>query len=206
MAVLYPEVGMSGTLTALTPFDQIVVSKVRYECVSVESLKGILAAGEDAYTLYYKPYNLTQEKFQTDLVADVKLITLQSYKGQYLKVPSSYLSGLPDPSGVLYSMMALSVAISALPQTTDLTALKSDISDLVASRLGVMAEVKELTYGPVTMLSTSQHHSIMQARTEVMTDTVTNLVNVRRLTAEVAALQEKLTILQNYIQTHYVPA
>lgn len=206
MAVLYPEVGMSGTLTALPPFDQIVVRQVRYECMSVESLKGILAAGEDAYTLYYKPYNLTEEQFETDLGNEVKLITLQSYKGQYIKVPSSFLSGLPDPSGVLYSMMALSVAISALPQTTDLTSLKQDISDLIASRLGVMADVKELMYGPVTMLSTAQHQLILQARSEVMSDGVTNLANVRKLTAEVAALQEKLAILETYIETHYVHA
>jgi hypothetical protein len=204
MPVLYPEVGMKGALIALAPFDTVVVPKVQYECMAVESLAGILASGVNAYDLYYRPYGIDKVKYDLDIRDGVKLITLQSYQGQYLKVPHSYLNGTPDPSGVAYVMSGLSLTLSALPIDTDLNGLKSDLTSVVSSRLGVQCNIQEIIYGPVTLLSTDQDARIRAARSGVMNASAGLSVANAALRDENDALMQRIAMLEAYIKTHYV--
>lgn len=206
MAILYPEVGMKGSLSALAPYDTVIRPRVRYECMAIESLAGILGAGQNAYELYYKPRNIDQTRFDQDVAANVKLITLQSYQGEYIKVPSSFLSGLPDPSGVAYRMFGLSVALHALPVGIDLSSLKQDIADLVKDHIGVTCDVQELVYGPVALLTDAQDTRVRAVRTAMITGAPSNKAALVALTQVNDELIQKLAILQNYIETHYVPA
>lgn len=206
MAILYPEVGMKGALSALPPYDTVIRPRVQYECMAIESLAGILGAGQNAYELYYKPRNIDQARYEQDVQGNVKLITLQSYQGELIKVPSSFLSGLPDPSGVAYRMFGLSVALHALPQNVDLTSLKQDIADLIQDHLGVASDVQELVYGPVCLLTAEQDTRVRAARTALITGAPSNKAALTALTLANQELSQKLTILENYIQTHYVPA
>jgi hypothetical protein len=197
--MLHPEVGMKGTLQALAPFNTVVHPHIQYECMAVESLTSVLAAGENAYDLYYKPYGLTQAQYDADLAQRVKLITLQSFQGQYLKVPSSYLSGLPDPSGVPYRMFGLSVALTALPSAVSLTTLKQDIADLVLSRLGVTCDVQEFVYGGVSVLTTAQDERVKAARTQAMTGAPSYTILARQLVQDNAALLQRIQVLEQYV-------
>lgn len=202
MGTLFAEVGMKGTLTALSPFDTIIKENVIYECLTVSSLKGLLASGEDGFELYYKPYGITQTIYDIDVESNVKILTLQSYDGQSVKVPTSFVSGLPDPSGVVYQMKALSIPISALPADVDLSTLKSDIADIVKKRLGVSCTIQELTYGSDFTLTQDEHTAYSQYRSTQITDTSSNLVRLEQLNTLLNDQRVKLQALESYIASN----
>lgn len=199
MSSLYAQVGMKGTLQAIAPFDTVIKEKIIYECLCVQSLRGIDASGEDAFTLYYKPYGLTKEVYDLDLSHDINILTFQSYDGQSLQVPSSYVSGLPDPSGVVYQMRALSIPLSALPAGVDLTVLKEDIADLVRARVGVGCTIQELTYGPDISLDDEQHQAVALYRQTQMTSKSSNTARIAQLSTLVDEQAAKIAMLEGYI-------
>jgi hypothetical protein len=205
MADIYPEVGMAGALQARAPFDTIIKTQVRYTCISVESLRGVVALGEDPFGSIYSSHGLTSEDYTRDLADDVKIITLQAITGEIVKIPHNYLITLPDPAGVLYSMVMLGVNLSAIPDGLDLTVLKDEISQLVLEQLGVNSTIKEIVYGASTLIPTSKHRAVNATRLLRIRDNQSSRAKVKQLTQINQDLRERIGILEDYIAKHYVP-
>jgi len=199
MSNLFAEAGMRGTFEALPPYDTVILAGVIYECLQVSTLRGLVASGEDPYELYYKPYGVSKEIYEIDYSSDVRIIALQSYAGQVVKVPSSYVRGLPDPGGVVYLMRALSVVLNALPADIDLQALKQDISDLIVSRLGIECTIQEVSYGADITLTVDQHRALSTHRSTVAAQPKNNLVRLNELQLLCTNQAQTISELQAYI-------
>jgi hypothetical protein len=203
---LYPEVGMAGSYKASSPFDTLITSQVRYDCLAVESLQGLVARGEDPYADIYAPRGITLEQYGRELGDNVRIITLQSFKGELLRIPHPYLLNLPDASGVRYTMVMLGVNLSATPDGLDLSILKRDIAELVLDRIGVQSDIREVVYGPVTLLTHQQHKAVQSTRKQRTALASSNLQRARILEKHNTLLKQRLEILERYIEDHHVPA
>lgn len=199
MSNLFAEAGMRGTFEALPPYDTVILPGVIYECLQVSTLRGLVASNEDPYELYYKPYGLSKELYDIDYASDVRIIALQSYTGQVVKVPASYVQGLPDPGGVIYLLRSLSVTLNALPAGVDLEALKQDISELIQVRLGVLSTIQEISYGPDITLTAVQHDALSAHRATVKTQPTNNLVRISELETLCTAQAQSIQQLERYI-------
>jgi len=197
-----PTVGMKGALTVQPPFDTKIFERAVYTCIAVETLQGMVASEQDPLTDIYQAAGLTEAQFDQDVADGVKVLSFQSYDGELLKIPNRYVLAMPDPSGVPYSLTMLGIALSAIPETLDLGPLKDDIHQLVLRRIGVESDVKEITYGPVTLVLQADHDVLNTVRQNNMMNQKSYLRQIETLQAQLSALQLQHAALEQYVATH----
>ncbi len=139
-----PSVGSKGRYTLSLPWTANAAKL--YECEAIRSFDDIYELGVDVYQEYYVPMGLVDNTvvggnlflFKEQRDAKVCIITLRSTDdGEYIYVPDSHISNSPVSSVKPYSHIVLSVDCGALPDSLDLSALKSDLSDLAKGYLGI---------------------------------------------------------------------
>lgn len=139
-----PSVGSKGRYTLSLPWTANAAKL--YECEAIRSFDDIYELGVDVYQEYYVPMGLVDNTvvggnlflFKEQRDANVCIITLRSTDdGEYIYVPDSYISNSPVSNVKPYSHIVLSVDCGPLPDNLDLTALKSDLSDLAKGYLGI---------------------------------------------------------------------
>ena len=139
-----PTIGSKGRYTLSLPWTANAAKL--YECEAIRSFDDIYELGVDVYQEYYVPMGLVDNTvvsgnlflFKEQRDAKVCIITLRSTDdGEYIYVPDSYISNSPVSSVKPYSHIVLSVDCGALPDSLDLSALKSDLSDLAKGYLGI---------------------------------------------------------------------
>lgn len=204
MEDVYPSVGMAGAFVCAPPFNNLINPQLRYECVAVEFLRGLVAEGQDPLEDIYIKYSLGIGQYQTDLERDIKILTLQAASGDIFKIPNSFILSLPDPNGVRYSLVMLGISLSAIPESVDLELIKNEVKELIFNRIGVRSEVKEMVYGASTLLTQSEHASIEAARLNNITNNNSNLKRVQELTLTVERLTQRLQMLESYIESKYL--
>jgi hypothetical protein len=206
MSFITPNVGMRGAIKCSAPFDTKVVDGAIYECIGIESISGMVASEQDPMVDIYQANGLLETNFDQDVNDGVKVIAFQSYDGELLKIPNRYLLGLPDPSGIVYSLTMLGIALSALPDTVDLGPLCTDMAELVKRRIGVESRVEVMTYGPQTLISPEDHAVLNTVRQNNMMSQASYLRQIETLQAQLSALQLKNASLEQYILQHLPPA
>ena len=200
---MIPAVGLSGTVIAATPFQNAVIPQVRYTVTAVQTLQGLSAQGVEVYTVYYQPYGLTEQQASADIDSGVMLVSLTSYDGQQLYVPHTYLSVIPDPTGIPYSMRAITVELQMpLPTRLDLSTTMADLELWLLQRLGVTASVSEVGYGPQTLLTAAQDASLIAARAANATDPSSYLQQLTQLRALFDAQSAEYNALQQFVAAH----
>lgn len=197
-----PTVGMSGAISVTGPFTTAITPQAIYTCIGLESLSGMIASDQDPLTDIYQPAGLAQADLDQDIEQDVKIVTLQAFDGDLVRIPNRYLLGLPDPSGVPYQLTMLGVALDAMPTGVDLDVLTSDIQELVLKRVGVHSTPKLMVYGPVTLLSQDDHSVLQAARQAQMNNQHSYLSQLLAAQAQLVALQAKYTAMEAYIKAH----
>lgn len=197
---LYPDVGMSGAITAQEPFDKLFAKQARYECIAVESINALVTNGEAPYDHVYKAVGATYDDYVAALATDDKIITFQAVHGDVVKIPAKFLVNMPDANGIKYSMVMLGVNLSAIPEDLDLDSLKEEISDLIMQSLGVPCDVKEMVYGATTLLTHAQHRAVQSGRTEKMATSSSSRRLAKELSLSNEGLKQKVAMLEEYIR------
>lgn len=199
-------VGMKGVVIATAPFDTYINPRLIHECIGVETINGLLAKGDDPFTDIYEPVGLTEDQFNTDSDAGVRIVTLQSAIGEILFVPEVYIEAIPDANGVPYRIAMLGISLSAIPDDMDITDLKTEISDMVFNYIGVRSEIKEVMYGEPSILTQEEHTAVEAARVSNITNNVSSRLRVTQLETMVSDLTLKIQALENYIKDNLPPA
>lgn len=192
-------IGLAGKYTLSSPFNLLVNPQLSYTCVAIEHISSLHLRGSDPFTTIYLPAGLTRDRFNSDDKQSIPIYTLQSSKGNVLMIPGANITGLPDVNGINYSNVLLGISLSALPDTFDLTSIKSEISDLVFSRIGVRSEVKSVVFGAPSIITQLQHAALELARKQNVTNNKSNLVRVEELTAQNTSLLERVRLLEDHI-------
>lgn len=195
---------MAGSFICKPPFNTFINPALRYECVAVDKLRGMIAMGENPLDDIYIKYSLGVGLYQFDIDNDDYILTLQAATGDIFKIPNSHILSLPDPNGVRYDLIMLGISLSAIPNGTDLSILKNEIQDLVFNTLGVRSQIQEIQYGAPTLIGQDEHRSVEAARQTNISRNNSNLRKVRELTLLNERLSAKLGILEKYIQDNYV--
>lgn len=199
-------VGMKGVVIATAPFDAYVNPRLIHECIGVETIDGLLAKGDDPFTDIYEPVGLTEDQFNVDSDAGIRIITFQAATGEILYVPEVYIEAIPDANGVPYRCVMLGISLSAIPDDMDITDIKTEISDMVFNYIGVRSEIKEVAYGEPSILSPEEHAAVEQARISHITNNVSSRLRVTQLEAMVSDMSIKIQALENYIKDNLPPA
>lgn len=199
---LIPSIGAKGVWTALVPYVSAISPSSVYECVGVRKLADVIAAGEDGYTKYYKPFDVPLTDYIQDAKSGVCIISLISGKGQWAYIPSNKINATPSMTGVKYSRVVIGVQLGEVPDTLDLSPLTAAIELAVHHFLAIDASA-QLAVTSATILKTQEEHDARMSGITAMRDLNKNDYSRNiELTAEVQSLRGKLAIAERYILDH----
>lgn len=199
---LTPPIGASGIYTLASPYSTLYKTGVTYTCKAVRRLSEVIKNGTEPYSAYYATVSLDETTYNTDVANDECIVTLVSTGGDWLYVPTSYISSYPNANGIAYHSIVLAAHIGAIPTYMDLTSLKTKFSNLIRDNIGITPDIQEVVVSKEKMLSIADHNTVEAARVANITDTTTDSAKVITLTAENTSLRQKLTELETYITTH----
>lgn len=197
MPQLIPSIGTRGLYTLQSPFQALLLANTAYTCVAVRKLEDIIAAGADPKAEYYTVHGLDDSAYAADLAAGACIVSLQAGAGDWVYVPTSHILSMPDQGGVAYTVMALAVSLSAVPDSLDLSYLKGRIAEVVTESLGVEApEVHALALSPTTNVSLNEHQALELARQANISETSTDHAKLLAMTAQRDALAVRVQELE----------
>lgn len=202
MADFIPKMFVKGRYRLLAPFDNKLAPNVLYEPVSISSLTDIAASGLDPFAEYYGPASLTREQYQQDVLNNVSIVTFRPEQGSRVHVPSNYIDGAPNSGGVPYRSMMVVAYLAPLPDSQDLTFLKTRVSDLVFDTLGVRGQVLEVVTSVPTVIDHVEHESLEKARQVTIAATETDYAKFLRVSRELQQAREHVKMLEQYIENN----
>ncbi len=201
MTPLYPipELGAKGTFTLKTPFDKLILPDDLYTCMAVRNINDYIANNEDVLTQAYLNNNLTTTDYQSDLVANMAIASLQSQVGHWLYIPARFFISFPSSNGVPYHNVVIAVALGAMPVDLDLTFLKTNMSNMVIDSLGVTPNIKEVETSKVSAVPLAQDTLVKAKRASLITANSTDSGRYKALLVAHNDALAKLAALEAYI-------
>jgi hypothetical protein len=191
--------------TLASPFNQEIVPNTPYTVIAVRKFADIIKKGEIPYETYYAPKGLSYNDYQRDSAANECIVTLRSAAGQFIYVPTSYILSYPNQSGVRYTAIALLVELGAISDQTDLSAVRTKISNVVRDSFGLTPTIQQVAYSETVLKSAADHAAIEGARTAAITEQMTDYAKYQQALATVTAQALKIQQLEAYIRTHIPP-
>jgi len=152
----------------------------------------MLAQNLDLYALTYKPNNLTQAQFNTDLptIRTERIIKMTSVLPaatvQY--IPEHFFSEVPDGSVQKYYHLGLAIDLGIFADPTQLSALRSDIEDTVQAMAGVSNKTLVYTVNNQWM-TTAAYDAINTARKAAISRVSNNFTDKIALANQVSTLK-----------------
>ncbi len=199
---IIPQVGVSGIFELAEPFENALQPGVEYSCEAVRKLSDVVAAGGDPREEYYTPYGLDELIYARDVENGECIVTLQASIADIVHVPTSFIKSYPSMGGIPYSVVALGVLLSALPESLDLTPLRNALADRTHEVLGVTPEIKTMVMSSTLLKSLADHQSIEAARQAIIAANPTDRQLYLQEKARADALQAQVNELEAYILAH----
>ena len=191
-----PSLGMSGYFKLKTPFNSSLVENERYTCRAVRGIGDYLANNEDIYTNIYKANGLTETEFNSDCASGMYIVSLQSTKGQWIYLPASYILSFPITNGVEYHNLMIGISLGAVPTTKDISAVKTNLRNVIYDQLGIEPEIKEVQISKAVLIPQEQHETIETIRTSRITQQMSASSKVTKLESDLDTALEKIKILE----------
>ena len=199
MANAILQVGTKGLYHPVAPFQTTLISGMQYTCIAIRRIADIQASGEDPQALYYTPVGLSAAIYTADAYKGACIISLQGESGDLQYIPDSYIQQYPDIGGIPYTTLLLAISIGAIPDSLDLSYLKSKIASVVLENVGIVSDVRSVIVSPTAMLSNTLADTLETARLGRITTVMTDYAQLISVTAQRDSALLKITQLENYI-------
>lgn len=196
-----PTVGSKGVYKLAAPFDQLMAVGEYYICKSVRKISEILANNDDPEKLVYTRYSLDQEIYTQHKTEDMEIVYLQSEKGHWLYVPASFIQEFPDPNGVIYRAVGISVLLPAIPVSYQLDQLKAEITGVVKDITGLRCTIKQTFTSRPLAVPVEKHEATQQTRVIERALSPDIYSRYRKLQLENDILAAKVQALEQHIRS-----
>lgn len=207
MARFTPPLESKGKISLRAPWS--ANPNVLYTCKALRAFDDIYKSGRDVYTVYYVPMGLTNNSttytpspfdFESERRDNVLIVTLVGDNGDVIYVPDSFIGTQPDATEVVYSHIVLSASIGAVPDNLDLSALKTQIANLIQGTLGLTPTIQESRLPSLNNPTTVQHAIMEGARIGGITLTETDRARAERLQADATLIRNQVTTLTQILR------
>lgn len=159
MANITPPLLLRGLWTLRTPFT--VTANTIYTVEAVRTYDDMLKLNVDILARVYTPVGLDKTAYDSDVLANAKIVSLTAPGQATVYVPSTYIETMPDDTAINYDYVVLSISLGAVPtslvdqmqQTMD--EVKATVSDLI----GVVPNVN-VSIAPSAGTVTAEQHRV----------------------------------------------
>lgn len=200
MAQLLPSINSTGYYEAEAPYSSQLVQGVVYTCKSLRTFADLSASGVDLWQDYYANLNISLERFTQDVAAGTTIVGLQAGTGEWIYVPSSFLSQIPSVDGYVYTTLVLGVSLGAVPDDFKFAPLITAMENLVITTLGITPQIKAITTGQPTVIPLEDHNKLTLARQTKISITETDYGRAERLANELTQANAKVAALEKYVR------
>ena len=191
--------GSVGTYTFSGPFATSLPVGENYTCQGIRSVTELLASGVDVLNKYYIPNGLTQSDFDTAITKNTYIISLQCATGLWVYIPANYITAPPSVNGIPYHVMALGVTLGPIKVSSDLSAIKTAISNVIMDNYGITPEVNEIQISKVKIVSNANDVIIQNARNAIILNRQTDTAKLLAMTQNYNNALLKIADLEGYI-------
>lgn len=189
-----PTTGLRGVYSLREPFKSALSGAI-HTCTAVQKITSLIANGENVYEKYYKPFALTEDDYDKDVLADKDIIQLTSDGGSILHFPVGYMEAFPDMNGVVYVSKYLTISLPPVPRDQNIDLLKENVLDLVKKHLGVVSgEIDHVEMGDL-MLVSHDKDAVVQAERNAQMELLTPMAKAeeyRRLYEDMKLQRDQL--------------
>lgn len=197
---LIPAVGTRGRYVLKPPFDAAMTPNTLYTMTAVRKFDEIDTFGTNIYTQFYLPYSIPETQVNTDRAAGAMIITLMTDNSPPLYVPTTYVQSYPDLNFKPYNQYMAVLSFGPMAEDTlfepTIQALKNTTSEF----LGVEPEI-HIAFMPLTDVITPEQHEAREAtRQAAITNRSTDYARLYESQAQVALLQQRITILEKIVK------
>ena len=200
MSKYTPPLNTTGIYRVRAPF--VVDVTQMYTCVAIRSLVDIRDQGLDPVALYYEPVGLNEVEYTADLAENANVITLKSSTMPTVYIPDTYFTGYPLLDRVPYNHIILSVSLSLVRESLDLSFLQEQISNVVSDVIGVIPEVL-IHVAPTTGVITPEQDVVIEAgRQAAITMRTSDYAQRLELQRENIRLREQNQMLLDWVTEH----
>ncbi|AUR81023.1 hypothetical protein FDJ25_gp192 [Vibrio phage Aphrodite1] len=211
MSNVIPQIGVSGSFVALSPFDQICDPKYMYTVEAIRTVDELNIAKVNTYLLVGEPVGMSSSDTKSLMEQldneDGAVITLVAAGAPTIHVPSTYFKSFPLLDGVLYERLCYIVDLGAVPPSLkdELKTFQTYLKDQTSAITGISEpEVHLGTVPTKSYVSREQNEVFENTRRAAITKDPSDAVRVKQLEEEqvldrayIAVLEEQLRNLQS---------
>lgn len=197
--MILPTIGVYGFFTLKSPFDKKVGTNEKLTCRSIRTLSELLANNETPWETIYKANGVSEADYDADRAVDMQVVYLQSSKGTWLGVPAKYIESYPNSNGVQYRGVMIGVSLPPIEASRDLSAIKTEFSNIVIDTLGVTPTINMIETSGVALVDNTKHIQTQARRAQVSNGRSTDRARYTTLLVEHQQALDKIKQLEDYI-------
>ena len=197
--LILPTIGSQGTYTFQPPFNNMAAAGELYTCRAIRNLSDYLANNDTPYPDIYTAAGLTISDYNSDIAADMPIVSLQSDIGHWLYVPAGYILTFPVTNGVPYRTTMIGISLPSLPVSKDIQFLIQDLSNKVTDALGVIPIIKQIETSRVVLVTSEIDKQLTAQRSAGAKAGITDSTKYLQLQTAYTAATAQITALEAYI-------
>lgn len=197
-----PAIGSVGLYNLASPYNTLVDPNINYTCMAIRTIGEIIAEGNDAYSLAYKPANLPQSVYESANAVNMPIIYLVSDGGNWVYIPANYILSIPVVNGINYRNMSINVLLGLLKEDYDFSNLNTQITDLVKAVTGITPTIQPVQLSNSLQVTIAQSKEIETARQANITNDTSTYVLYMQTLAKLQTAINQIQALENYIMAN----
>lgn len=197
---LVPSVGTKGRYVLKPPFDAAMVPNKLYKLDADRTFDEIDTFGTNIYTQFYLPYSIPESQVSADRTAGARIITLMTDAAPPLYVPTTFVQSYPDLNYKPYNQYTAVLSFGPMAEDTLFEPTIQAMKNTVSEFLGVEPEI-HIAFTPLSDVITPEQHDALEAtRQAAISNRSTDYARLYESQAQVALLQQRITILEKIVK------
>lgn len=155
-------IGFKGKFKFASPVDNVLDEDLEYEITSIVKITEAFVNNTKPYETVYVPLKISLELYNKDFINNVNIIGLKSSTGtDYFYVPESFISDVPDISGVKYVEKILAINLGKIPVDLSLDNLTEIIKEVILDLTNLQVEIKSIENSGIELVTEIEHQIYM---------------------------------------------
>lgn len=198
MIGVIPQTGLQGRWEVKDPF--VVRPGTLYRLEAVRSFTDLENNGINIFETYYGPMGIARDVFNKDKRDGALLFSLLSATEAPIYIPSSFVTAFPSLDSIQYHHVVMSASIGALPVTTSLDHLETQVANVISDTIGVKPTIHFGVMPLLSVVTPIQHETNEAKREAAIKNRTTDYARLAEEQRKNALLSQRLAVAEQIIK------